>query len=275
MIRPFLNTAALALIAAVEVAGQEPDFTGSRELIRQWVQTERIISEEQTAWQIEKQQMTDLLDIYQEELKLLDEELNLAGASAELVDENKEKLEAGLAQYRQARQMLRESMAKLLPRIQKLVKRFPDPLLKELDADLDFLNSPEALESPREVLKSMIAVLNAAGRFDRTLTLADETRTLANGKRVSVNVIYLGLCRAYFAAETGALAGFGMPSDAEGWSWVEAEDMAEQVRKKVESALEEYERKDDDKDEDKSDGDDKGGSAAKPDSADEKPSTAS
>jgi len=233
MIRPFLNTAALALIAAVEVAGQEPDFTGSRELIRQWVQTERIISEEQTAWQIEKQQMTDLLDIYQEELKLLDEELNLAGASAELVDENKEKLEAGLAQYRQARQMLRESMARLLPRIQKLVKRFPDPLLKELDADLDFLNSPEALESPREVLKSMIAVLNAAGRFNRTLTLADETRTLANGKRVSVNVIYLGLCRAYFTAETGPLAGFGMPSDAEGWSWVEAEDMAEQVRKTI------------------------------------------
>lgn len=237
MIRSFLNIVAFALIAVAEVRGQgseqEHDIAGSRELIRQWVQTERLISEEKTAWQIEKQQMSDLLNIYQKEMKLLDEELSVAGASAELVDENKEKLEAGLVQYREARQMLREAMGRLLPRIKKLVKRFPDPLLEELDADLDFLNSPEALESPRDVLKSMIAVLNAAGRFNRTLTLADETRTLANGKRISVNVIYLGLSRAYFTAETGALAGFGMPSDTEGWSWAEAEGIAEQVRKTI------------------------------------------
>ena len=32
----------------------------ARELIKQWVQTERLISEEKTSWQVEKQQMQDL-----------------------------------------------------------------------------------------------------------------------------------------------------------------------------------------------------------------------
>ena len=113
---------------AEQAGDKEVDPASSRELIRQWVQTERIISEEKTIWQVEKERMQDLLDIYQKELKLLDEELSQAGASAGLVDENKQKLEAGLAQYREARQLLTAAMARLLPRMQALTARFPRPL---------------------------------------------------------------------------------------------------------------------------------------------------
>ena len=154
------------------VAEQEVNPSNSRELIRQWVQTEHIISEEKTAWQVEKQQMQELLEIYQQELKLLNEELNVAGSSADLIDENKEKLESGLAQYREAKQILRSSMASIVPRMQKLVGRFPAPLVEELGSDIDLISSPEALDKPRDVLKSVIAILNAAGSFNRTLTLS-------------------------------------------------------------------------------------------------------
>ena len=148
-----------------DVAEQEVNPSNSRELIRQWVQTEHIISEEKTAWQVEKQQMQELLEIYQQELKLLNEELNVAGSSADLIDENKEKLESGLAQYREAKQILRSSMASIVPRMQKLVGRFPAPLVEELGSDIDLISSPEALDKPRDVLKSVIAILNAAGSF--------------------------------------------------------------------------------------------------------------
>ena len=111
-------------------AVQEIGPSHSRELIKQWVQTERLISEEETSWQVERQQMQDLLEIYQQELKLINEELNVAGSSADLIDENKEKLESGLAQYREAKRMLRSSMASLVPRMQKLVGRFPAPLVE-------------------------------------------------------------------------------------------------------------------------------------------------
>ena len=49
--------------------------------------------------------MQELLEIYQQELKLLNEELNVAGGSADLIDENREKLDSGLAQYREAKQI--------------------------------------------------------------------------------------------------------------------------------------------------------------------------
>ena len=229
-------------------AEQEVNPSNSRELIRQWVQTERIISEEKTTWQVEKQQMQDLLEIYQQELKLLNEELNLAGSSADLIDENKEKLESGLAQYREAKQILRSSMASLVPRMQKLVGRFPAPLVEELGSDIDLIRSSQALDKPRDVLKSIIAILNAAGSFNRTLTLAEETRTLANGKKITVSVLYLGLCRAYYAADVGPLAGTGVPAAtaatadtaataataaAGGWLWTEDGGIADQVRRTI------------------------------------------
>ena len=226
-------------------AVQEIGPSNSRELIKQWVQTERLISEEKTSWQVEKQQMQDLLEIYKKELKLINEELNVAGSSADLIDENKEKLESGLAQYREAKQILRSSMASLVPRMQKLVGRFPAPLVAELDSDIDLIRSPEALDKPRDVLKSIIAILNAAGSFNRTLTLAEETRILANGKKITVSVLYLGLCRAYYAADVGPLAGTGVPAAtgatgatgdtaaAGGWLWAEDGDIADQVRRTI------------------------------------------
>ena len=61
-------------------------------------------------------------------------------------------------------------------------------------------------------LSPIIAILNAAGSFNRTLTLAEETRTLANEKKITVSVLYLGLCRAYYAADIGPLAGTGVPA---------------------------------------------------------------
>lgn len=214
-------------------AGTEVNPSGARELIKQWVQTERMISEEKTAWQVEKQQMQDLLEIYKKELALLDEELEAAGGAAELIDSNKEKLEGDLAQYREAKRILRSSMASLIPRMQALTQRLPEPLKEELSADIDFINAHEALDKPRDVLKSIIAILNASGNFNRTMTLVEETRSLADGKKITVNVLYLGLCRAYYAADAGVLAGIGQPSLQGGWSWSQDEGIADQVRTSI------------------------------------------
>lgn len=209
-----------------------PDPAASRELIRQWVQTERMISEEKTAWQVEKQRMQQLLEIYRKELKLLDEELSKAGASVESVDENQRVLEQSLKEHREARQQLQATMARLLPRMQALVKKFPQPLADELESDIAVIHDPKAMEKPRDVLKSMIAVLSGAGRFNRTITLAEETRELGEGKKLAVDVIYLGLARAFYVAGTGETAGVGSPS-ADGWKWDSSPGIADDVRQVI------------------------------------------
>ena len=77
--------------------------------------------------------------------------------------------------------------------------------------------------------QATIALLSTAGRFNRSLTLAEETRTLDGGKKVSVDVLYLGLSRAFYAARSGELAGVGIPQK-DGWEWKAQPEIAEDVR---------------------------------------------
>ena len=218
-----------SMYAQEEEAPPAIDPEKTRELIKQWVKTERLVSEEQTAWQVEKKRMQELLSLYQKELALLDEELKKAGASADLSDQDKEKLESELKRYRASQKLLADTMGRLLARVRGLISQFPEPLKEELAADIDVLNDPEVLEQPRDVLRSTLAVISSAGRVNRSLTLAEETRMLDGGKKISVDVLYLGLARAYYAARSGEVAGVGVPRKAQ-WDWSSQPEIADDVR---------------------------------------------
>ena len=218
--------------AVAQESEPQIDPVASKELIRQWVQTERLLSEEKNSWLVEKKRMQDLLDLYQKELTLLSEEIEKAGASAGLVDENKEKYESGLKQYRAAQAVLSDTMARLLPRMKAIIKRLPKPLRDEVEADVDLLQQENTLEKPRDVLKSMIAVLTAAGRFNRSITVAEETRDLPDGKKMTTDVLYLGLCRAYYTTSSGNTAGIGVPGKGT-WQWTPQPDLADDILKAI------------------------------------------
>jgi len=205
------------------------DPTATRELIRQWVQTERLVSEEKTNWQVEKQRMQELLDLYQKELVLLDEEISKAGTSAGMVDEQKETFQKELKDYRVAQRLLSETLARLLPRVSALVLQLPQSLQDDLALESQLLTSPDALAKPREALKSVLAVMAMSGRFNRRITVVEETRTMSGGKKMTVDVIYLGLARAYYAAESGDTAGIGTPGK-DGWQWQEKPELATDIR---------------------------------------------
>lgn len=229
----------LIIVTSLSVAGlyaqQEKtvsDPAQTRELIRQWVKTERLVSEEKTGWQVEKKRMQSLLEVYQKELKLLNEELEKTGGSAELIDKDKEKLEAQLKEYRVAQRLLADTMARLLPRLRGMVASFPKPLQDELSADIDALNAPSALGQPRDVLRSAISLLSTAGRFNRSVTVAEETRALPDGKKISVDVLYLGLARAFYTARSGDVAGVGAPHE-DGWKWESKPGIAGNVRQAI------------------------------------------
>lgn len=224
-------------ICGQEAGGASPltsvhDPAATRELIRQWVKTERIISEEKTSWDVEKKRMQELLDLYQKELKLLDEEIDKAGKSASMVDENKQRFQTELKQYREAQQLLGDTMARLLPRLKSLMARLPQPLLDELSAEINLLNSEDALGKPRDVLKSMVAVLSASGRFNRSITIAEDTRQTPDGKKMTVDVLYLGLCRAFYTTAAGSTAGVGTPGET-GWEWQPVADLADDIRRTI------------------------------------------
>lgn len=227
-----LTGAIVAQDAAQETPEPALDPVATRELIGQWVQTERLLSEEKTSWQVEKSRMQQLLDLYQKELKLLDEEITKAGTSSGMVDERQQLLKKEIKEFRDAQRVLADAMARLLPRIQAIIPRLPQPLLDEISTDSDLLLSAEALENPRDVLKSMLAVMAASGRFNRSVHVVEETRELSGGKKMTVDVIYLGLARAYYASDAGDTAGVGTPGK-NAWQWQEQPKLASEIRKTI------------------------------------------
>jgi hypothetical protein len=232
----FLLLSALPLVAQdvskTESAVLKMDPTVTRELIAQWVKTERLVSEEKNAWQVEKKQMQELLDLNQKELKLLDEEILKAGASAKTVDERKETYEKELKEYRASQRMLIETLSALLPRVRDLISRLPQPVRETIAADAKRLVSPSAMSEPREVLKSMIFIMTTAGKFNRTVTVVEETRVLSDEKKMTVDVVYLGLARAYYASGSGDTAGVGVPSK-DGWVWQSRPELASDIRQAI------------------------------------------
>lgn len=212
--------------------GTAVDPVETRELIRQWVAAERLVSEEKAAWQVEQKRMQELLGLYQKELQLLDKELGKSGGAADLIDNDKDKLEVRVKKYRAAQGLLAKTMVRLLPRAQQLIAFFPQPLQDELSADIDALNTSDALSKSRDVLRSMISILTTAERFNRSVTLVEETRALPSGKKISVDVIYLGLARAFYTARSGDVAGVGMPQK-DAWSWQARPDIADNIRRVI------------------------------------------
>ncbi|MBK1790150.1 DUF3450 family protein [Persicirhabdus sediminis] len=202
-----------------------------REMIRQWVQTEQLASEELASWQTDKANMQELLELYQAELKLLSEEIDQAGQAAALVNEEKQELEADLAEHRDNRRYLAENLVRLQPKLASVAVRFPEPLKTELDADLVALNELSAIDKPREVLQAMIAVISGAARFNRSITIADSIDTV-DGKELASKVLYLGLAQAYYVSGNGSNAGTGKPS-ADGWQWTAKPELAGSIRQAI------------------------------------------
>lgn len=198
-----------------------------RSLIEQWAQTRQLIYTEKTDWQNKREAIENLSSFYSKELNLLNEELQKTSHIAQSVDEDKQALESELQKFNEEKETLKQELSHVLPTLLTLSKSFPTPLREELSTPLKKLASLEALDDPRDTLKNILDVLNAANRFNRAFTLSTEILPIEGKKQV--DILYLGLGRAYWAASKGKQAGWATPSP-EGWQWHSSPKDASKIR---------------------------------------------
>ncbi len=190
----------------------DPAVIELRETISKIVDTQTLESKERLDWQARKAEMQALLELHQNELTLLDEELEKAGQSAPGHDDSTETLKSEIETLKASRRATAEAVARNVPRAIALAKRFPAPLLKDADPELATLAAWKSSDEPREALQSIISLLAKAHQFNRRLTRVSEIRD-----NREVEVLYLGLARAFYADRKGN-AGIGQPGP-DGWSW--------------------------------------------------------
>lgn len=208
-------TAALVGFAFAGVAAGEEDSAALEELratISGIVDVQTQASKELRDWETRKAVMGDLLDVHRREIELLTEELETSGRSVPGHDEAVASATEEIAALRETRSRLTAAVERNLPRVIALAQRFPRPLTSEVQSELASLSAWQSGDEPREALQPLLGVLSKASQFNRRIS-----RSLEIVNEREVEVLYLGLARAFYADRSG-VAGIGMPA-AGGWEW--------------------------------------------------------
>ena len=153
-----------------------------------------------------------------------EKELAAAGGAAGGYDEAKRGAEEAIGGLRWVRTVAGEVVARSKPRALALAGRFPAPLADEVKVDRVKLESWQAGDEPRDGLQAILGMVAKAEQFNRRIRRSREVR---DGQEVEV--IYLGLARAYYVGRNGD-AGVGEPGP-EGWNWTANKAIAGEVEK--------------------------------------------
>jgi len=223
----FLLGVGSSLFAQEENKAPENEVT-AKDLVAHWLQTKRLIAHEAAEWKGEREHINQLLDLYNKELTLLNEELSKSGNNAGLIDEEAEALKKSVKASETARRETIAYLAKIKPRMLDLVARFPNPLQDQLDPEFAALKETEITNATSgDTLRAMLKILQDASRFNRSFAFEEQEISL-NNSSYRAKVMYFGLSRAYFQA--GNIAGEMLPGEKE-WSITERKELLPALKK--------------------------------------------
>lgn len=183
-------------------------------------------SAEKNDWQERKKMMSELLELHQKELTLLNEELELAGQSAKPFDTKTQEAQAVVAVLKKLRQETSAVVTKEREKTLRIIKMLPAPLKAELFPEIDSIKAWRPGDEPRVALQAILGVVSKATQFNRRVSMVSEVQ---GGEEVAV--IYIGLARAYYVSPSGK-AGLGEVTEA-GWKWSERPEIASAVQNAV------------------------------------------
>lgn len=217
----------LILMACAAMA-EEPETRS--EALSQWMETKRLISKEKQDWRISKQILEDRVSLLQTEIDSLKEKTGQAQEDIGDADEKLRELNDENQQLKDATAGLKASVTMLENRMRNLLDRSPTPIAERVKPLSQRMpdNPDETKATLSERFQNVIGILNEMNKFAGGITEATEVRSLPDGSKAEVTVLYLGLGPAYYCNLTGGIAGMGLPGK-EGFSWEQNNDIAQQV----------------------------------------------
>ncbi len=222
---------ALGLILPWLMASGEVKET--RQLIQEWVETERILSEEKSKWDSDRAMLLELLASLKAESKALDEQLEKSDAEMAAVSKERADLNERKEQAKRTVKLMKEKIEELEETAKSLLTAFPSPLKDRVSQFSDALQDQERLAdlSLLKRLENAVTILQEANRFHHSINL-ERQRLKIDGKTREFHVLYYGFAAAYFVNESATKAGFGKPG-SEGWQWQLDNELADEIRKAV------------------------------------------
>ena len=226
-------------LAAVPASSQTPSgdaqgnaasIQSSRDTLSQWIETQRIISSEESSWQTTKLALEGRIALVQQELDDLNNKVSQSNKTISEEDTRKTNLQRDLDAAKSATQSLIETAAALEKEIVKLKTILPDPILKKVQALYDRI--PEDPNSTKvslaERYQNILGILNEADKANNELMVLSEVREIAGATPTEVETIYVGLAQAYFVNADRNFAGTGRPVGGK-WQWERLDEISTDV----------------------------------------------
>ena len=225
--------ALVLLIGAVSVRAEGP-LNEARTTLDKWVETRQLISRTKSDWQSDKDLLQQSIDLYDRELKSIQEQMAKLGTNSAEVEKERIQAEDSLKASNAGLDRATTLASDFEGKITALVPRLPAPLqdiLKPLLARMpsDAANTKMAVTERMQVL---VGILNELDKFNNAVTIFSEKRKTAKGEEVAVETVYVGLGAAYFVNDGGDVAGMGSPGP-KGWEWSIRPELAAPVRQVI------------------------------------------
>lgn len=224
----------LALACACSFASAQTTVKETRKILEEWVDAEKLISEEDSGWKTDKVVLKDLAVALQAEIEQLDANLaksaeEAVGASRQRTELNERKLAAEKAAVE-----LKAGLVQIERELLLSLDAFPTPMLNRLSSYKEKLTNADKRNALplRDRLETCVAILQAAHLFHESVNLERQEFSLDDGKSREFHVLYFGMSIAYFVNESGLVAGYGIPNQR-GWQWKQKDELSEEIRRGV------------------------------------------
>ncbi len=206
------------------------DVDGVRATLEKWVESQKVISQEQRDWALGKEMINERIDLVQQEMDALKEKIADAEKSISEADKKRAGLVEDNEKLQAASSALDGTVLSLEQNTKTLINRLPDPIrdrIKPLSQRIPD-DVKETKLSLAERFQNIVGILNEVNKFSREITLTSEVRSLEDGTSAEVTALYVGIGQAYYASADGKLAGTGTAS-ADGWIWTANNGVAAEV----------------------------------------------
>lgn len=221
----------LTLAAFTSISALANDATKeSRSKLQEWVETQRILSEEQADWMIEQEALKDTSELLSQELETLEQSIKELQATTTAADEEKAELNTQIDERKRVVATSEAMIAQLEKKIAALYETFPQPLKATLKPIYTRIPKDPANTTVQagQRLANITYILQKAEEFNSDIHVVNET-VEENGTKFQVKVVYWGLSEGWYVdAASKSTAGRMIPGP-DGWTKQSDPSIAEQV----------------------------------------------
>jgi hypothetical protein len=202
----------------------------SREALAKWMETQKIISQEEANWKTAKVALDGRIALLQQEISEFEGKVAKSNADINGEETRKANLERELASAKEAPKELTEAASFIEGRLKTLRDLLPEVVFKKVQGLYQRIpDDPNNTKvSLAERYQNILGILNEADKANNDIMVTSEVREIAGSTPAEVQTIYVGLAQAYFVNADRNFAGTGRPVNGK-WQWTRQDELANEI----------------------------------------------